>query len=612
VSSDTAQEIQFGEGGTDTHYLGAGWSGDEPGYRWSLGQRSELWLNNPGHETDLVLELALSPFVSPPALRRQSLSVFVREALVGRTELTESQTLGFRIPAAVFAAPGPVHVVFEHPDAASPRAHGHPSDSRVLAFSFVRATLRPQEAVNEAVRIEGGEIVVAGDIGRLTGMPAAQFMLRFESLGDNCEFGLVQRRCGAEPLGLLRFSNLELRQLLRGLDSGFDGLGEIANMEFWLQPGGRPEYVVRDRSYALVFHTFIHEGEANEAELLAQQSTRLKFLRRKFLDDLTNGEKIFVIKRNRTLEDTEILPLLAALRHYSPASQLLYVVPATPERLPGTVELLAPGLLRGYIDRFAPSDSVPDLSLEPWLAICVNASRLLGRDPQARPAQNAQPPAPRRDMGDPGMAVRRAGALRAVFAPRRPRAIVPDHTALYDFAARHIGPDRAIDFLEFGVASGHSIRAIADRFRSPESRFVGFDSFLGLPEPWMMHNAGAFSTGGIPPNIEDARVALVAGWFQDTVPRFLDDRRVWLAPVLVHFDADLWSSTMFLLSALWHRVPEFFFLMDDFIHDDVIALHDFLACHPAELEFFAQTTGQGDPPNPDQVFGRIRRTAFRN
>jgi len=28
---------------------------------------------------------------------------------------------------------------------------------------------------------------------------------RFESLGDNCEFGMVQRYAGAEPLSLFRF-----------------------------------------------------------------------------------------------------------------------------------------------------------------------------------------------------------------------------------------------------------------------------------------------------------------------------------------------------------------------------------------------------------------------
>lgn len=369
------QTIAFGKNGTDAYHLGGGWSGDEPGYRWTLGPQSELWLDNPGAEADCVLELDVAPHVRPPALAAQRLSVFVRGALAGRAEVSERQMLGFRIPASVFAGQGPVRVVFEHPDAAAPTAHGHASDSRPLALCFGRVRLRRLEGGTGTLRIEGGETVLAADIGRLTGVPAAQFMLRFESLGDNCEFGLVQRRCGAEPLGLLRFSNIELRHLIRGLENGFEDLGEPANMEYWLQPGGRRAYVLRDRANALVFHTFLYEGEVVESELIAQQSTRLKFLRRKFLEDLANGDKIFVVKRNVPLEEGEAFQLLSALRGHA-ASTLLYVVPATPDCPPGTTERVAPGLLRGYIDRFAPPATAQDLSLEPWLAICVNASRL--------------------------------------------------------------------------------------------------------------------------------------------------------------------------------------------------------------------------------------------
>jgi hypothetical protein len=378
VGNDVAQEIQFGQDGTDTHHLGAGWSGDEPGFRWAVGTRSELWLENPGPARDCVLELDIAPFVHPPALPSQRLSVFVRGALAGRADLTERRSLGFRIPAIVFEGQGPVRVTFEHPDAASPHAHGHPSDSRVLGVAFHRASLIPMAGDLSTLRIEGGQTVVAGDIGRLTGMPAAQFMLRFESLGDNCEFGLVQRRCGAEPLGLLRFSNLSLPQLIRGLDSGFAGLGDPANMAFELDNGQRREFVVSDRSFGLVFHTFIHEGEAVESELIAQQTTRLLFLRRKFLEDLANGEKIFVIKRNEPLAEQEMFVLHGALRRHTP-NTLLYVVPATPEHPPGTVERIAPGLLRGYIDRFAPRGNAHDLSLEVWLALCVNAARIAGK-----------------------------------------------------------------------------------------------------------------------------------------------------------------------------------------------------------------------------------------
>ena len=56
-------------------------------------------------------------------------------------------------------------------------------------------------------------------------MPTRDLMLRFESLGQNCEFGLVQRRCGSEPLGLLRFASTPLPHLLAAFEGGFEGLG---------------------------------------------------------------------------------------------------------------------------------------------------------------------------------------------------------------------------------------------------------------------------------------------------------------------------------------------------------------------------------------------------
>jgi hypothetical protein len=75
-------------------------------------------------------------------------------------------------------------------------------------------------------------------------------------------------------------------------------------------------------------------------------------------------------------------------------------------------------------------------------------------------------------------------ALRQFYLPRRAPKIVPRHAELYDYTAERLGPDNPIDLLEFGVAHGNTVRAFVSRFRSPEARFVGFDSFVGLPEPW--------------------------------------------------------------------------------------------------------------------------------
>ncbi|HEX5325846.1 MAG TPA: hypothetical protein VFW75_04185 [Acetobacteraceae bacterium] len=376
MNAEPLLQITFGSGGNDASYLGTGWSGDESGYRWTVAGSSELWLENPGaHE--FVLELEVTPFALPPILPAQRLRIYLRQSLIGECVLTRPGRLGFRIPASALRAPGPVRLRFEHPDAARPIDLGGSDDERTLAISFHRLTLSRLTGGLAEHRL-GPESVLAADFGRLTGIPAVQFMQRFESLGDNCEFGLVQRRCGAEPLGLLRFANLELRQLLLSLQTGFAGIGNAENMACWLSDGPRREYVIRDRQHALVFHTFLYEGEVDESELIGKQAMRLQFLRRKLLEDLDNAEKIFVCKRNDPLAEQEVLPLHAALRRFG-ANTLLWVVPGDAAHPAGAVDRVMPGLLRGYIDRFAPYENAHDLSLDTWLSICLNAHRLAHR-----------------------------------------------------------------------------------------------------------------------------------------------------------------------------------------------------------------------------------------
>jgi hypothetical protein len=204
---------------------------------------------------------------------------------------------------------------------------------------------------------------------------------------------------------------------------------------------------------------------------------------------------------------------------------------------------------------------------------------------------------------------RRWQAIGTIYTPNRPATILPAHQDLYEAAAAHIGADTPIRYLEFGVAHAKSMKAMAALFRHPDSRFHGYDSFVGLPEPWLMHDRGAFSTGGVLPNFGDSRVTFVPGWFQNTVPDHIAALPKTQAPVLIHYDADLYGSTLFLLSTVWHHVPDYFFLMDDFIHEDAVALHDFMRAYPVKVTFFAQTRGGGG--NPDQVFGRITRTVFQ-
>ena len=176
---------------------------------------------------------------------------------------------------------------------------------------------------------------------------------------------------------------------------------------------------------------------------------------------------------------------------------------------------------------------------------------------------------------------------------------------LYELAGQRIGRDTPIRYLEFGVATGGTMRLMSAIFSNSESEFIGFDSFEGLPEAWEHHVRGTFSTDGASPRIDDPRIRFVKGWFQNTVPGFLKELRGQPhKTTLVHFDADLYSSTLFLLATLWFDIPEYYFIFDEFHYDEVYSLHDFASAFPVKIEFLGKTIG------PMQVFGKLTRTEF--
>jgi hypothetical protein len=354
--------LTFGKEGNETNHLGNGWSGDEPGGRWMIGQGSELWFEHPGAGHDLILELDADVMTPGPEPVAQRLIVGVRNKAVAQISVSNGGSLGFNIPAALVESPGPVRILFLHPDFRRPVDVSGGTDDRQLSFSvrslsLFRVLPRPAPA--------GGPP-----------LPPDQLITQFESLGDNCEFGLVQRRLGAEPLGLLRFTFIESADVARGLRTGFQGLGDPGNTEIAVSGKDR-EYVVRDSSYGMTFHTWQYESQIDLETATRQHFTRLGFLKRKLLEDVANAEKIFVIKRTPPLRPEEVLPLYVALNELG-RNWLLWVVLADEKHAAGTVEVLLPGLLRGFVDRFAPAENAPDLSLSGWTEVCEAAWRTIG------------------------------------------------------------------------------------------------------------------------------------------------------------------------------------------------------------------------------------------
>jgi len=107
--------------------------------------------------------------------------------------------------------------------------------------------------------------------------------------------------------------------------------------------------------------------------------------------------------------------------------------------------------------------------------------------------------------------------------------------------------DAAVDYLEFGVFEGESMRWWTSLNTHPSSRFFGFDSFEGLPEDWHGEKGkGYFDVCGRLPRIEDPRVKFVQGWFENTLPIFMRDFLV-KNLLVVHIDCDLYGGAILAL-----------------------------------------------------------------
>ncbi|MEW5827329.1 MAG: class I SAM-dependent methyltransferase [Chloroflexota bacterium] len=135
--------------------------------------------------------------------------------------------------------------------------------------------------------------------------------------------------------------------------------------------------------------------------------------------------------------------------------------------------------------------------------------------------------------------------------------------ALMKYCCAKVRPNQQAGMVcEFGVAAGKSINYIAQSL--PDARIFGFDSFEGLPEDWRDGAPkGTFRTAQLPKVA--ANVSLIQGWFNETLPCFLDEHP---EPVIfLHVDCDLYSSTRTVFTALEKRLcPGTVILFDEFFN----------------------------------------------
>jgi tetratricopeptide (TPR) repeat protein len=214
----------------------------------------------------------------------------------------------------------------------------------------------------------------------------ADLMLAFESLGERCDFGAVQRHYGVEPLGLLRFAYSPFDALIAALEDRLAAVGTVEDTGFekW-----QDETILIMKKYGLVFHTFVSDKNLATPEkrdaFREQQRRRLMFLKCKLVTDLEEPQKIYIYATGERTADEDAARLFAALRGYGPNS-LLYVRPAAEPLRLGRVERLKDGLYAGYYPGLVDFLKEEQPPFELWRQLCERTYRLVqSRSRRPRP-----------------------------------------------------------------------------------------------------------------------------------------------------------------------------------------------------------------------------------
>lgn len=160
--------------------------------------------------------------------------------------------------------------------------------------------------------------------------------------------------------------------------------------------------------------------------------------------------------------------------------------------------------------------------------------------------------------------------------------------------------------LEFGVWSGYTLEIIANNFLG---KVYGFDSFKGLPEKWRDgFDKGHFKTETIP-SVKNAEI--IVGYFENTLKKFLKnlDKKI----KLIHFDADLYSSTAYCLDLVTDYLSdECIFIFDEYQNYPGCVEHEeraFLEWLEKNKNFVSKRIGEveeGIKPNGEQVAFSIK------
>lgn len=412
----------FGVNDSGNIHLRQGWLHNDYGEAWADGRVCTLDLPAPAYDGTYLARFTLCPLYIRNFKTSQRISILLSGAVIGQYNTGMETSLGIPLPSELFDVGGILNFAFSVPDGLPMHQFDPTQQPNFLSFVLGSIEIMPLASEHAALALVRDDDVASprsiavsdrfltesvdelpGAVKAALNIEMAEILQHFESLGDNCAFGLAQRKGGCEVLGLLRFGNTPLKSLMIALEDEFKAAAVKTEVNLRLPDGENGEYCLYVDRYGIRWHTNVYGGALDEATVFTQQTMRLAYLRRKFYEALHAGRKIVTISRaeprkhpiplpfadepklweenSERLRFAEILPLFLRLNEYG-TNTLLYLTRCSHNRRSGTVELVAPGIMRGYVDDFVILPDLTNGDHAAWLRIAVNAW-LLDQGPNA-------------------------------------------------------------------------------------------------------------------------------------------------------------------------------------------------------------------------------------
>jgi hypothetical protein len=206
----------------------------------------------------------------------------------------------------------------------------------------------------------------------------AEMFDRFEGLGDGCEFAAVQQLAGIDRLGLFKWAGVDLPVLTALLDSDLDGVDDPAQIALRLEPrpSGHFEYMIDHHVMRCCMHAGASLSYLDSGTAKAREVRRIALMKRKFLEDVRAGRRIYLYASLKPRPIAEVEALFDALQRFGP-NRLLFVREADAALAAGEVRLLRPGLAEAAIDALALYETGTTIRTALWPALVRTAHALL-------------------------------------------------------------------------------------------------------------------------------------------------------------------------------------------------------------------------------------------